>query len=72
MTSPQHESAEAPPLNPFVGLYGRRHVRQLEQFVQQLRVREREDAHGNRRLFLDPTPHASCAPSAREARPCNW
>lgn len=39
-------------LNPFVGLYGRRQVRQLEQFLQHLRARERRDAHGNRRLFL--------------------
>jgi hypothetical protein len=39
-------------LNPFVGLYGQRQVRQLEQFVQTLRVRERQEAHGNRRLFL--------------------
>jgi hypothetical protein len=46
-----------PPLNPdtltpFVGLYGRRQVRQLEQFLEQLRSREQIDAHGNRKLFL--------------------
>lgn len=49
--TPQH-APEPEALNPFVGLYGRRQVRQLERFVQELRRREREDAHGNRRLFL--------------------
>lgn len=39
-------------LSPFVGLYGQRQVQQLARFVADLRVRERQDAHGNRRLFL--------------------
>ena len=39
-------------LTPFVDLYGRRQVRQLERFLEQLRHRERDEAHGNRRLFL--------------------
>jgi hypothetical protein len=51
--SPRHDEPLQPePLSPFVGLYGQRQVRQLEHFVQQLRDREREEAHGNRRLFL--------------------
>lgn len=40
------------PLNPFVGLFGRRQVRQLDTFLQQLRAKERRSAHGNRRVFL--------------------
>jgi hypothetical protein len=52
MSPRRDESLEPQTLNPFVGLYGRRQVCQLERFVQQLREREREDAHGNRRLFL--------------------
>jgi hypothetical protein len=43
---------ESGPLNPFVGLYGQRQVQQLERFLDDLRCRERDDAHGNRRLFL--------------------
>ena len=35
-----------------MGLYGERQVRQLARFVKDLRRREREDAHGNRQLFL--------------------
>lgn len=52
MSPTRDESLEPQALNPFVGLYGQRQVRQLERFVRQLRDREREDAHGNRRLFL--------------------
>ncbi len=52
MSSTRHGSLEPETLNPFIGLYGQRQVRQLERFVHQLRDREREDAHGNRRLFL--------------------
>lgn len=52
MSSPTPSSADSEPLNPFVGLYGRRQARQLEAFVQNLRQQERHDAHGNRRLFL--------------------
>lgn len=47
-----NQSSDAETLNPFIGLYGKRQVRQLEHFVHQLRQRERQDAHGNRRLFL--------------------
>jgi len=51
--SPRRDQVLEPEtLNPFIGLYGQRQVRQLERFVHQLRSREREDAHGNRRLFL--------------------
>ena len=39
-------------LTPFVDLYGRRQVRQLERFLEQLRSREQVEAHGNRQLFL--------------------
>jgi hypothetical protein len=52
MSSPTPSAADSEPLNPFLGLYGRRQARQLEAFVQGLRQRERPDAHGNRRLFL--------------------
>jgi hypothetical protein len=52
MWPPLDPSSDPDPLNPFVGLYGRRQTRQLAQFVQQLRQRERDAAHGNRRLFL--------------------
>jgi hypothetical protein len=52
MSLPPDKSPETSALHPFVGLYGRRQVQQLEKFVQTLREREREDAHGNRRLFL--------------------
>jgi len=52
MSPRRDESLKPQALNPFVGLYGQRQVRQLETFVQQLRDRERGDAHGNRRLFL--------------------
>jgi len=51
--SPRHDdSLPSTTLNPFVGLYGQRQVRQLAKFLDALRAREREDAHGNRRLFL--------------------
>lgn len=39
-------------LTPFVDLYGRGQVQQLERFLDQLRAREHADAHGNRKLFL--------------------
>jgi hypothetical protein len=47
-----HKSSDVESLNPFVGVYGRRQVRQLQRFVSSLRDQEREGAHGNRRLFL--------------------
>jgi hypothetical protein len=46
------QAPESETLNPFVGVYGRRQVQQLAQFLARLRGRERQDAHGNRRLFL--------------------
>lgn len=52
MGAVQHNPPESEGLNPFVGLYGKRQVQQLERFLHELRLREREDAHGNRRLFL--------------------
>lgn len=52
MSFTRHNSTESAALNPFVGLYGQRQVRQLEHFLDGLRQRECEHAHGNRRLFL--------------------
>jgi len=52
MSPTRHDSLESAALNPFVGLYGQRQVRQLEGFLDDLRRREGQDAHGNRRLFL--------------------
>ncbi len=52
MSSAPDTTRESEVLNPFLGLYGRAQVRQLERFLQTLRTRERGDAHGNRRLFL--------------------
>lgn len=52
MTLPPDISPKTSVLHPFAGLYGNRQVRQLEKFVETLREREREEAHGNRRLFL--------------------
>jgi hypothetical protein len=52
VSSPHDESLPSATLNPFVGLYGERQVRQLRRFIDNLRRTEGEDAHGNRRLFL--------------------
>jgi hypothetical protein len=50
--SPTHDSPDSAALNPFVGLYGQRQVQQLQRFLEDLRRRESQDAHGNQRLFL--------------------
>jgi hypothetical protein len=52
MAARQKKSVELPELDSFANLYGQRQVRQLETFLHRLRQREREDAHGNRQLFL--------------------
>jgi hypothetical protein len=52
VTETPSPSSTATELSPFDGIYGRRQVQHLHRFIVQLRAREREDAHGNRRLFL--------------------
>jgi hypothetical protein len=52
MSPTREESIQPAALHPFLGVYGQRQVRQLERFLDDLRCREREAAHGNRRLFL--------------------
>lgn len=52
MSPIRHDWPDSAALNPFVCLYGQRQVQQLQRFLEDLRRRESQDAHGNQRLFL--------------------
>jgi len=52
MAAERREPLDPDTLTPLDGVFGRRQVRQLESFLEQLRTRERIGAHGNRQLFL--------------------
>lgn len=52
MSPRRHEPLSPSALNPFLSVYGQRQVDQLERFLDDLRQRERREAHGNQRLFL--------------------